>query len=155
MFRNLLLTAVLLAPLCACSQTGPDDHTTVATPSTAGKPTTTCPAPTFDGFFKRFADDVALQKIYVTDPLQSDSIDPNAEPEPATVTKSVAKASLSYPLMPDTATQTTNKLVVTTHHDASDISVQITKPDTDDQRVFHFRPTDGCWTLYRVEDQSL
>ena len=45
-----------------------------------------CPARDFPGFLAAFADDVAVQKAFVAVPLRSDTIDPEAEPEPKPVT---------------------------------------------------------------------
>ncbi|SEO82468.1 hypothetical protein SAMN02800692_2373 [Luteibacter sp. UNC138MFCol5.1] len=114
----------------------------------------TCPA-TFDAFLTAFENDVAVQKNAVTDPLQSDSVDPNADPEPRPVTKMLAKGAVTFPVMPDSARQTKDGLVATrTEISPTEVSIKLTKPDTDYQTTFFFRK-DDCWHLYRVKDDSL
>lgn len=165
LLRNIVLTSWMAWPLCACQRpaeqaAAPAATSTAPSPATAPAPSApsamACPAPTFEGFFKRFADDVAVQKAYVTDPLQSDSVDAEAEPEPAPVHKTLKASEIAFPVLPTTTELASKGLNVTTEHpDPSDIAVTVSKPDTDDQKVFHFRPSDGCWTLYRIDDQSL
>lgn len=157
LLRDTFLMSCALLPLCACQQPADRaaDSASVATARAAANEAM-CPAATFDAFFKRFADDITVQKAYVTDPLQSDSVDAEAEPEPAPVHKTLGKSEIAFPVIPTTTELTRKGLAVATEHTSpSDIAVTVGKPDTDDLKVFHFRPSDGCWTLYRIDDQSL
>lgn len=138
---------------CQASE-APPPVTTAST--TAGAAATSCPATTFEGFLKPFMDDVAVQKRYIAEPLESDTIDPNAEPEPAPVKKMLRKDQVSFPLMPGTARQHTDGLVLKTSAEGgAGYAVELAKPDTDYQMTFHFRSAEGCWQLYRTEDDSL
>jgi hypothetical protein len=115
-----------------------------------------CPASTFDGFLPAFMDDVSVQKRYAADPLESDTIDPNAEPEPAPVKKMLTKAQVTFPVMPDSARQKKDGLVLKRSPEGDGgFAVELAKPDTDYQMTFHFRSAEGCWQLYRTEDDSL
>lgn len=116
----------------------------------------TCPAPQFDGFLAKFVNDISIQRRYVTDPLRMDSVDPNADPEPAPVSKTVAKADVHFPVIPSQAKQHADGLVAKrSQGEQGDIVVQLSKPDTDYQMSFYFKPADGCWMLYRTDDESL
>ncbi len=148
------LAAVLLV---ACDKAPPPATTPAAdkaiAPATASVPR--CPAEAFDRFLPLFESDVAVQKAYVTDPLQSDSVDPNADPEPKPVSKSIPRAEVAFPVMPSQAQQTKDGLVATqTAGGPTEVSVKLVKPDTDYQMTFFFRK-DDCWHLYRVKDDSL
>lgn len=99
--------------------------------------------------------DLQVQKTQVTLPLQSEAIDLNAEPEPKPVTKMLTQAELKFPLMPSLQQQAQDGLQLSkTFTDATHVEVKLSKPDTDDQRVFFFQ-NDGCWKLYRTRDDSL
>ncbi|KJV29136.1 hypothetical protein VI08_16255 [Luteibacter yeojuensis] len=127
-----------------------------AAPAVAAGPSSTCPAPTFDGFLKQFTDDPAVQKRYIADPLESDTVDANAEPEPAPVKKMLSKAEVTFPVIPDSARQGKDGLVMKkTAEGDTGYAVELAKPDTDYQMTFHFRSADGCWQLVRTEDDSL
>jgi hypothetical protein len=170
MFRPIVLSASIALLLAACNGTPPSAAET-APPAAAATTTTTapeaksasapsaapsaCQATDFDGFLARFENDVAIQKAYTTIPLESSSIDPNAEPEPKAVVKQLAESEITFPVMPTRDKQDKDGLKSKrTDVSPTEITVQLTKPDTDYQMSFHFR-NDGCWHLYRVEDESL
>lgn len=155
--RTLTVPFVLAAVLLVACDKAPPPTTPAAdkpiAPATASAPR--CPAEAFDRFLPLFENDVAVQKAYVTDPLQSDSVDPNADPEPKPVSKSVPRAEVAFPVMPSQAQQTKDGLIATQTADGpTEISVKLVKPDTDYQMTFFFRK-DDCWHLYRVKDDSL
>ena len=117
--------------------------------------TPTCPAQTFDIFLMAFANDVAVQKAFVTQPLQSESVDALAEPEPRPITKMLGFDQLHFPLMPNLQRQALDGLqLVKTISGNGEMEVKLVKPDTDYQVLFFFR-NDGCWKLYRMRDDSL
>jgi len=99
--------------------------------------------------------DVEVQKAFVTDPLQSDSVDANAEPEPKPVSKMLGRAEITFPVMPSEQQQAKDGLKLTKNDiSATEVSVKLAKEDTDYQMSFFFRK-DGCWHLYRTKDDSL
>ena len=117
--------------------------------------TAACPAEDFDSFLHHFANEIAVQKAFVSVPLQSDSIDPEAEPEPAPVSRMLDKSELQFPLMPSEQQQLKQGLSLSkTVIDPQQVKVKLTKADTDYQVSFFFR-RQGCWTLYRMQDDSL
>lgn len=77
-------------------------------------------------------------------------IDPDAQPEPAPVTREVALADVKWPVIPNL--DAGREVVVS--EDAGGRQVLVRTPDSGDQQVYHFaqRP---CWTLVKVDDQSL
>lgn len=149
----LLVTAVLLQTACGSHDTGSPAPPADAA-SAASAPNPTCPA-NFDAFLPRFANDVAMQRASVTDPLQSDTVDADAEPEPKPVTTMRRLDTVTFPLMPDEATQLRQGLVATRNDiSGTEVSLRLRRPDTDDQTTFFFRKTD-CWRLYRIKDDAL
>ncbi|WP_148650391.1 hypothetical protein [Lysobacter capsici] len=126
-----------------------------ATPAAApAKATIACPSQDFDAFLKAFADDVEVQKAHTQRPLQSDSVDPNADPEPKQVTAMLDGDALQFPVMPSSQTQKSDGLVLSQTELNGDKQVMLVKPDTDYQLSFFFRKGE-CWTLYRKRDDSL
>jgi hypothetical protein len=156
--RTLTLPFLLAAVLLTACDKAPTPTATPAAARSAASATSSapsCPAEHFDRFLPLFENDIAIQKAYVTYPLQSDSVDPNADPEPKPVSKSLAKAEVTFPVMPSQADQTKDGLVATqTASGPAEVAVKLVKPDTDYQTTFFFRK-DDCWHLYRVKDDSL
>lgn len=114
-----------------------------------------CPAQPFDAFLTAFANDIEIQKAFVTRPLQSETVDALAEPEPRPVTKMLGFAELHFPLMPNLKKQALDGLQLEkTISGNGEMEVRLFKPDTDYQVLFLFRK-DGCWKLYRMRDDSL
>jgi hypothetical protein len=122
-----------------------------AAPAVAAK---ACPSQDFDVFLKAFADDVQVQKAYTQRPLQSETIDANADPEPKSVTTMLDGDALQFPLMPSAAKQQADGLVLSQTELNGDKEVMLAKPDTDYQLSLFFRKGE-CWTLYRMRDDSL
>lgn len=116
----------------------------------------TCPATTPAAFVKRFMDDTAIQEQFTSDPLQAQTIDANAEPEPAPVTQNLPKDRFKFPIMPSTDRAAADHLVLKQTLDAKGgFAAELAKPGTDYQMTFRFRAANGCWELYRTEDDSL
>jgi hypothetical protein len=173
--KNILQTCLLVLcfTLCACGadhsdSEGPKDVQQQIAPAAvpagrggstnpihAASATPVCQAQAFDTFLTAFADDIEVQKKSVTRPLQSESVDALAEPEPKPVTKMLSFAELHFPLMPTERQRAHDGLQISqTPSGSGEIEVKLVKPDTDYQRVFYFR-NDGCWKLYRMRDDSL
>lgn len=150
-----LLLAMLVLTGCDKSAAPTATPAAAASSPTAATSVPNCPAEAFDRFLPLFENDVAVQKAYVTDPLQSDSVDPNADPEPKPDSKSIPRAEVAFPVMPSQAQQTKDGLIATqTTGGPTEISVKLVKPDTDYHVTFFFRKND-CWRLYRIKDDSL
>lgn len=117
---------------------------------------TACPAKDFTAFVTAFADDVATQRAFTADPLLSETIDPAAEPEPATVTERLAGAARAFPVMPGAAQQKREGLQrIMSNGTNGEQVVTLRKPDTDAQIRYVFRKAGSCWQLYRRADDSL
>lgn len=113
-----------------------------------------CPSQDFDAFLVAFMDDPAVQKAFTKRPLQSESLDANADPEPKPVTALLDGDKLRFPLMPSAAAQKRDGLALSQSELNGDKEVMLAKPDTDYQLSYFFRKGD-CWTLYRMRDDSL
>lgn len=114
-----------------------------------------CPAQDFDGFLKRFANDIEVQKAFVSTPLQSEYIDPEAQPEPRPVSELLDKSQLQFPLMPSDQQQHDQGLTLAKRLKGPDQAViKLTKADTGYQLSFFFK-REACWMLYRIQDESL
>lgn len=164
--RSATFLAAALLAACGPSSSPSPQTSSPATAATAAHSSMTaassaasasamaCPAESFDQFLPLFENDINVQKAYVTDPLQSDSVDSNADPEPKPVSKSLPKDQVTFPIMPSQADQTKDGLTAKrTDTSATDVAVKLAKPDTDYQMTFFFRK-DDCWHLYRVKDDS-
>ncbi|WP_095093699.1 hypothetical protein [Pseudomonas sp. Irchel 3A5] len=115
----------------------------------------TCPAQDFDGFLKRFANDIEVQKAFVSTPLQSEYIDPEAQPEPRPVSELLYKSQLQFPLMPSDQQQHDQGLTLAKRLKRPDQAViKLTKADTGYQLSLFFK-REACWMLYRIQDESL
>ncbi|WP_064749436.1 hypothetical protein [Lysobacter antibioticus] len=113
-----------------------------------------CPSQDFDAFLVAFMDDPAVQKAFTKRPLQSETLDANADPEPRPVTALLDGEKLKFPLMPSSARQKQDGLALSQSELNGDKEVMLAKPDTDYQLSYFFRKGD-CWTLYRMRDDSL
>ncbi|MBB3857832.1 hypothetical protein FHY29_003282 [Xanthomonas arboricola] len=124
--------------------------TAPATPAQA----TTCPSADFSTFLKSFSADIAVQEKATADPLTMIQLDPDAQPEPAPVTRTVPLAKVEWPVIPNLEAARNGGREVTISEEADGRQVLVRTPDTGDQQVYHFaqRP---CWMLVKVDDQSL
>ncbi|MFC5740019.1 hypothetical protein [Dyella tabacisoli] len=167
MLRGKILLPILMAFLAGACDRSPAPSASMATPEARNKLTParpneqttsaalSCPAQEFDKFLVAFANDVEIQKAFVTQPLQSESVDASAEPEPKPVTKMLSTAELHFPLMPSSQQQASDGVKLSqTSLDSKDMEVKLVKEDTDYQMLFFFK-NDGCWKLYRIRDDSL
>ncbi|MGX0954783.1 hypothetical protein AB7M18_000911 [Pseudomonas viridiflava] len=114
-----------------------------------------CPAQDFDGFLKRFANDIEVQKAFVSTPLQSEYIDPEAQPEPRPVSELLDRSQLQFPLMPSYQQQHDQGLTLVKQLKGPDQAViKLSKADTGYQLSLFFK-REACWMLYRIQDESL
>ena len=158
MTRTIVLLA-MMALLGGCKAT-PQQNVPVAAQPAASTPAPTpatlaCPSPNFDGFLKAFISDVEVQKTFSVEPLESQTVDAAAEPEPALVTKMLSAAELQFPLIPSEQQQASEGLNMRQSVlENGDIKVTLAKEDTDYQMSFYFKKN-GCWKLIRVRNDSL
>ncbi|MBB6365453.1 hypothetical protein FHR56_000566 [Xanthomonas sacchari] len=156
--RPILTSLALAATLAACKAqpTGSTVAAATAAPSQAAPAAAAprCPDADFDAFLKRFSADSAVQEKATADPLTMIHIDPDAQPEPAPVTRNVPLSEVEWPVIPnlDAARKGGREIVVT--QNAEGRQVMVRTPDTGDQQIYQFaqRP---CWTLVKVDDQAL
>lgn len=114
-----------------------------------------CPSAKFPLFLAKYADSVAVQKAFTDDPLALVMLDHAAEPEPRQVKSQLAKARLSFPLLPPAAVRKKHGLALRID-EATDKQARATlfKEDTGYLVTYFFRK-DGCWKLERKEDMSM
>lgn len=123
--------------------------------ATSPEPEPVCPSQDFTRFVQRFADDIDVQKSFVSTPLQNTFIDPEAQPEPRQVSQLLDKARLDFPLIPDDQQQRAQNLTLTQQLTGTDRAmIKLTKADTGYQRSLFFK-REACWLLYRIQDDSL
>ncbi|WP_115526887.1 MULTISPECIES: hypothetical protein [Xanthomonas] len=163
-YRTNLTALVLSLALAACSAQAPpaaSGSPTAATPATtvaatapAPAPAASCPDTDFSTFLKRFSAEIAVQEKATADPLTMVQLDPEAQPEPAPVTREVPLAKVEWPVIPNLDAVRNGGREVAVSEDAGGRQVLVRTPNTGDQQVYHFaqRP---CWTLVKVDDQSL
>lgn len=91
----------------------------------------------------------------MADPLPSERVDVNAEPEPRMVSENIALREVTWPVMPDPATlpEAGREISVSGQPDGG-MTVLISTPNTSNQQRYHFarRP---CWQLVRVVDEAV
>lgn len=127
-----------------------------ALPASAAPAAQRCPATEFNGFLAAFLDNPTVQRNHVTVPLNSRTIDPDTQPEPAPVDRLLRAGDIRYPLVPGKAERTRDGLVTTIKRvSATDTDVKLAKPDTGYQKTYRFRRAAGCWTLVAMNDESL
>lgn len=154
----------LLLVLAACKPTTPDTQTGTDAPAPvapssaaqpAAQPAPACPDVDFAAFLQRFEGSVDVQRASTADPLTMESIDPEAEPEPAPVSRNVPLAEVNFPVMVDASQrQAEGSQQTVTELGADAREVKIATPDTDAQIRFEFR-ADPCWKLVKVSNDSL
>lgn len=163
---------LFVALLAACDRepTAPAPASTTQAPAPAAPATATgstpadtgasaaqaCPDADFDAFLKRFESSADVQRAATADPLVMSRIDRDAEPEPAPVTRQVAKGDVEFPVLADSATRQAegSALLVRDMLAKTERVVVVARPGTDAQvrLVFNAMP---CWTLTAVHDESL
>jgi len=152
------LTMTVLIGACKATpqQSTSDARPAAASPTPASTSTMpVCPSLNFDSFLKAFVDDVELQKAFTAEPLESQTIDAMAEPEPALVTKVKTATELEFPLIPSGQKQAGEGLKMRQSLlENGDIKVTLAKEDTDYQMSFYFKKN-GCWKLIRMRNDSL
>ena len=153
----LLAMAALLGGGCkaAPQQSSVNASSAVPTPPAPISATLACPSTSFDGFLKAFVERIDVQKEFSVEPLESQTVDATAEPEPALVTKMMTADELQFPLIPSEHQQTKDGLKMRQSVlENGDTKVTLAKEDTDYQMSFYFRKNE-CWQLFRIRNESL
>jgi hypothetical protein len=161
--------ALLLLALAACQPApGPAESAASASPATpavsepaeAPTPAATepaaaeCPDPDFAAFLKRFEGSADAQRAATADPLTMVSIDPDAQPEPAPVSRQVPLAEVEFPVMGDASRRQAEGLEQVVQELAGgrqEVTVRV--PDSGIQTRYEFHAT-PCWKLVRVSDDT-
>ncbi|MES2317485.1 MAG: hypothetical protein V4631_08305 [Pseudomonadota bacterium] len=114
-----------------------------------------CPSAEFPAFFAAYADSAAMQKAFTVYPLAHVLLDHAAQPQPREIKVQLAKAKLSFPLIPPRADRKRAGLAFRTDEVSGDRArVSLFKEETGYRVVYNFRK-DGCWKLEGKEDRSL
>ena len=114
-----------------------------------------CPSQKFDAFFSSYADSVAVQKTYTDYPLAHTMLDYAAKPGPREMKLKLARAKLSFPLLPGAAERKRAGLALKVDEAAGNrATATLFKDDTGYKVVYVFRK-DACWKLERIEDKSM
>ena len=156
MTRAVVLLA--MAALLGACKAPPQQDSTDVRPAVAAQLAAAplaCPSSSFDGFLKAFMESVEVQKTFSAEPLETQSVDATAEPEPALVTKMLTAAELQFPLIPSGQQQAQERLTMRRSVlENGDTKVTLTREDTDYQMSFYFRKNE-CWQLFRIRNESL
>lgn len=159
--RHLLLVGLSLSLLLpGCKPTVPaqasgSEAASTASASAAASPAPTCPDADFQSFLKRFEASVDVQRASTAQVVTMDSVDGNAQPEPAPVTKQVPRADITFPVLPDPERRKAEGLEETlTELGPVEWEVKHAVPDSDAQVRFKFQAT-PCWTLVRISDDTI
>lgn len=136
--------------LVSCGQSQPSVSTT-------DTPASNCPGTDFASFLSAFSEQEGVQRAFTTFPLEVRELDMEATPEPAFVTTLMNSPQLSYPLIPPEAARKADSLTLRVEDvSAHQVKVQLFKDSTDYQVFYHFNKTpDSCWSLIRIEDNSM
>ena len=114
-----------------------------------------CPAQKFPAFFASYADSVSVQKAFTDYPLAHIVLDHAAQPEPREMKLKLARAKLSFPLLPGAAERKRAGLSLKVDEaDTRKARATLSKEDTGYKVVYFFRK-DACWKLERIEDRSM
>ena len=156
-----LLLALLLGfaackPAAAPAAASPDTPAAneAAAPAAAEPAATACPDADFAAFLQRFEGSVDVQRAATADPLAMVSIDADAQPEPAPVTRQVPLAQVEFPVMSDAAGRKAEGLEQLIEEPAADRrEVTVRVPDSGIQMRYEFQAS-PCWKLVRVSDDT-
>ena len=124
-----------------------------ATPQVSAVPA--CADADFNAFLKRFEASADAQRAATADPLAISALDPDAQPEPAPVTRQVPLADVAFPVMANAATREaegSETRIESRGENARDVFVAL--PDSGAQVHYEFE-MQACWTLVSVNDQSM
>lgn len=157
---TLVLVVALLVTSCEANTPAADEALSVPSSPAATTPAATvvepaCPSDEISGFIDAFVASVEVQKAFTSSSIESQAVDPTAEPEPAIITKQVAASELEFPLIPNKQEQAAQGLSLRQSVlDDGNIKVTVGKADTDQQKSYYFKKG-ACWQLFRIRNESL
>lgn len=157
--RPALLAFALTLAACkpAAAPAAPEASTPAAPQSSAAASaqTAACPDADFTAFLKRFEASADAQRGATADPLTMESVDAEAMPEPRRVTRQVALADVTFPVMPERAMRQAEGLQETlTEPSPTERVVKHAVPDSGVQVRYDFQAS-PCWKLVRVSDDTI
>lgn len=115
----------------------------------------TCPAQNFREFISAYADNEAIQRIFIRTPLKIQKLDLDAEPEPKPVVNYLKYSQLKFPLLPLQAERHAKSLSLRIDNSSGKkAEATLLKQDTDYQVTYVFVKND-CWVLVAIEDWSM
>jgi hypothetical protein len=136
--------ACLLFALAACAGEAPNP------PSASSADAAACEESDSASFLSRFVADIEFQRQATKSPLLERVIDDDLEPKESLVTKSAEE----FPLLPSPAQIKAQGLVLENIETDRGMQVRLYKPETDYLIYYEFERV-PCWTLVRIENQSL
>lgn len=149
-FLTLAACKPATAPAAPEPRATPEPQTPIATSS----PAPACADADFAAFLQRFASSADAQRASTADPLTMQSVDANAQPEPAPVSKEVPLVEVKFPIMFDAAERKAQGLEQSVRELAPDRQeVTVNVPDTGIQTRYEFHAS-PCWQLIRVSDDT-
>lgn len=163
--RHFFAASALALALVGCKPTAPVSQdagasaapapaTAATQPAAPGAAASSCPDKDFEAFLLRFSQGADAQLAATADPLEMVSIDGNAQPEPAPVSRQVPLADVRFPVLVDPAQQQADGLVQSVRVVAPDRrELRLNLPDSGLQTRLEFQAT-PCWTLVKVSDDT-
>jgi hypothetical protein len=146
---------VALLALAGCEAPTPTTTAATQVEGAAAEAATACPSQEFEPFLEAFAGNVDLQRAFTVRPLHSDSLDTSADPEPKPVTRMLDEPDIEFPLIADLDQLREEGVSLNTSVIPPDErQVILSKEDAGFQMSFYFRK-DGCWQLYKMQDDSI
>ena len=114
-----------------------------------------CAADKFAEFSRLFAEDADFQRKHTDVFIEKQAIDVAAEPEPKTIRYRLSRDKLKFPVLPLKGERDGKALQMLIESVESDgARVKLYKPETDYQ-IHYFFKRNTCWTLIRIQDDSL
>nr|WP_279583422.1 hypothetical protein [Xylella fastidiosa] len=117
----------------------------------AEKPTVSCPGEDFTTFFKKFSNDVNIQRAFTKYPLRIKELDLSAAPEVKKVVKHLRGDQVHFPVFPLKAERESKSIEIMDDLNSEKVLYQ---PGKDYLMAYKF-VNDSCWYLSSIENQSL
>lgn len=117
----------------------------------AAKPTVSCPGEDFTTFFKKFSNDVNIQRAFTKYPLRIKELDLSAAPEVKKVVKHLRGDQVHFPVFPLKAERESKSIEIMDDLNSEKVLYQ---PGKDYLMAYKF-VNDSCWYLSSIENQSL
>ncbi|MDC6407757.1 hypothetical protein LOD50_02395 [Xylella fastidiosa subsp. multiplex] len=112
----------------------------------AAKPTVSCPGEDFTTFFKKFSNDVNIQRAFTKYPLRIKELDLSAAPEVKKVVKHLRSDQVHFPVFPLKAERERKSIEM---HDEKILY----QPGKDYLMAYEF-VKDDCWYLSSIDNRS-